>query len=595
MEEVFLNLEQYQQASISFFNFIIMKKNTFRIYIVAIISAILFSNCTLDEQLYGIPTSDGFVKDEADATFVVNGVYSTFQTFESFKSSTAGLVLYSGDDFASAQISGFNVPGIWLNRLFTSSDPYVKNAFNSFYNAINRANYAKETVENSDIKNVEFKNQISGEMCFIRALSHYYLVRLFGAVPILVSATKPTDNFYKSRQSVDSVYAQIFRDLKIANAYCLVFNKQSESEFGRATKGSAQAILAQAYLTYANYCDLNGRSQEAQTNYQYAVNWSDSVIISKQYVLLSNYADLYDVSKEKNAYKEVIFGIQFARDATTSGAASKGSEWATYTQPRERWNVCGNLLPRGSGGGAVFLQPWFVEQYFTGQYVNDYRSEVSFLTTWNGYNTANQARKYCTFPAIVADEKDLLKVSQPYLNKYVDAKGLDSRNHENDLYIIRYSEIFLIKAEALNELGRTSEAYLSFNELRKRARLANGVSRTTPADLASSLSQGDFRLAVFNERGLELVGEGQRFFDLVRMRYPGTNKTMFQWRLDTFYPNLPLDQKTLPIWDSTNKVWKNGRVHMLNVKEWNDRYLLYPIPTSEFDANTNIGLQNPGW
>ena len=182
-----------------------------------------------------------------------------------------------------------------------------------------------------------------------------------------------------------------------------------------------------------------------------------------------------------------------------------------------------------------------------------------------------------------------------YSNKYVDAKGYDQRNNENDFFVIRFSEIYLIKAEALNELGRTTEAYAPFNELRKRARLANGTARTTPLDLATGIDKENFRLAVFNERGLELVGEGQRFFDMVRMRYPNTNTTMMQWRLETFYPNLATAQKALPSWDSTSKTWKGGRVYTSNIVPWNVRFLLYPIPNSEFDSNPNIGTQNPGW
>lgn len=572
-----------------------MKKT---LYLTLILMALLVgqSGCSLDEKLYGIATTEGFVKTEADATFVINGVYANYQDFLSFKSSAAGLMLYSGDEFAFTGTVGTNMAGVWINRLFTSSDSYVTNTWNNFFAGVNKANSAIETMNAAPLSDA-FKTRINGELTFMRAFSYYYLVRLFGGVPVSVTATKPGDNFYKSRQPVDSVYAQIFRDLKNASAKCLLLSKQPASEFGRATKGAAQAMLAQAYLTYGNYCDLNGRAADAQLQYQQAVNWADSVLLSKEYSLISNYADLYDVSKEKAAYKEVIYGIQFTRDALASGAGSKGSEWAYYTQPSERWAVCGNALPKGNGHGGTKIQPWFAEQYFTGDYAKDYRAEVSFLTGWSGYTTASTpvAKTYNTFPAIAPDASDLVRQTMCYLNKYVDPKGVDQRNNENDYYVIRLAEVYLIKAEALNELGRTTEAYVPFNELRKRARLANGTARTTPLDLAAGLDKENFRLAVFNERGLELVGEGQRFFDMVRMRYPNTNTTMMQWRMETFYPNLPSAQKALPSWDSSSKTWKGGRVYTPNVVPWNVRFLLYPIPNAEFDSNPNIGTQNPGW
>lgn len=576
-------------------------KNYLRKFLLLIITtcyAFLLTNCSLDENLYGVATTDRFIQTENDARFVVNGVYGTFQTFNSFKSSTAGLVLYSGDDFASSQISQSNSAGVWLNRLFTSSNKYVQYAWSSFYDAINRANSAKEAVAGSESLSLEFKHRIDGEMTFVRGFSYYYLVRLFGGVPLWLTAAKSGESFYKPRENVDDVYAQIFSDLKNANEKCLPFSQQPEKEFGRATKGSAQAILSQAYLTYANYLDLSNRSSESAKYYQEAVNWADSVLLSGEYILLDNYADLYEVSKERTAYKEVIFGIQFTRDNTAASANSKGSEWAYYTQPRTRRNICGNVS-YGLGNGNLKLQPWFVEQYFTGEYNGDYRSEVSFLTSWDGYTTAGLARKYITFPVIAPNATDLIRESQTYLNKYKDPDGIDIRNNENDLYIIRLSEIYLIKAEALNELGNQTDAYIAFNKVRERARKANGTPRMTPVDLTSGLSKDEFRMAVFNERGLELVGEGQRFFDAVRTRYMNTNVTMLQWRMETYYPGLPADQKALPSWHSSSQTWRGGRVYMLNVSEWNERFLLYPIPTSELDANPNFGAkyprQNPGW
>ena len=568
------------------------------IYLTLFFLAVLIaqSGCSLDEKLYGLTPTDGFVKTEDDATLIVNGVYANFQDFQSFKSTLAGLVLYSGDEFAFTGTVGTNMAGVWINRLITSSDAYVANSWNNLYAGVNKANSAMEAVAiASDIK-PDIKNKLNGELTFLRAFSYYYLVRLFGGVPISTTATKPSDNFYKTRQSVDSVYAQIFRDFQNANRKCLLKSKQPTAEFGRATKGAAQAMLSQAYLTYANYLDLNGRSAEAQTNYQKAVNWSDSVLLSKEYSLISNYADLFDVAKERDAYKEVIYGIQFTRDALASGAGSKGSEWAYYTQPAERWAVCGNALPKGNGHGGTRIQPWFAEQYFTGNYSKDYRSEVTFLTSWSGFTTAATpvAKNYFCFPATSTVSSDQ-NVTMCFLNKYVDSEGYDQRNNDNNLIVIRFAEVYLIKAEALNELGRTTEAYAPFNELRKRARQANGTARTTPIDLTSGLDKENFRLAVFNERGLELVGEGQRFFDLVRMRYPNTNTTMMQWRMETFYPNLSATQKALPSWDSGSKTWKGGRVYTPSVVAWNVRFLLYPIPSAEFDSNPNIGSQNPGW
>ena len=227
--------------------------------------------------------------------------------------------------------------------------------------------------------------------------------------------------------------------------------------------------------------------------------------------------------------------------------------------------------------------------YKTGEYANDYRSEVSFLTRWSYQGTT---RESITFPEVTKSNEVVQQY--PYINKYVDPSGLQARNNENDFNIIRLSEVYLIKAEAENEInGPTADAYAAFNKLRERARLANGSARTTPADLESGLSKEAFRLKIFNERGLELVGEGHRWFDSVRMRYIDNTRTMVQYRYEDFYPSMT---KAAPSYSSSTKKWSGGKVQPLNVVSWTTKFLLWPIPSPEIDANPNM-TQNTeyGW
>jgi hypothetical protein len=110
-------------------------------------------------------------------------------------------------------------------------------------------------------------------------------------------------------------------------------------------------------------------------------------------------------------------------------------------------------------------------------------------------------------------------VFEPHIWKYWDQdayKPSATTQSGADFMVMRYSEILLIYAEALNEAnaGPTVEAYDAINQIRKRAR--NSVADVLP-DLAG-LSQSDFRQAVLNERRHEFVSEGQRWYDLVRTR-----------------------------------------------------------------------------
>lgn len=556
------------------------------------------TSCSLDEQLYGEYNTNSFIKSESDIQYVLNGAYATFLKFQSFKSSALSMIMYSSDDLCAPKISGGFSAGLFLTRGYNAEDRYISGAWNSFFEQIMQCNSAIDAINKTSGLNERVVNNALGELHFLRAFSYYYLVRLFGGVPIYDSVLLPTDNFYRPRASIDDVYKLIFEDFKFASENCYLFSEQPSEKFGNATKGAAQAMLSSAYLTYANYLDLADNSSDAVKYYNEAVIYADSVINSKEYALLDNYVELFDVTKEKNAYKEVIFGIQHTRDQSSSGATSRGSELPFYTQPTNRYGVTGDSN-NGKGKGEVQVQPWFYDIYQEGDYsdgtTKDYRTQISFLTKWTKDTGNGEMTQYITYP-VINSSSDVKRESFPYINKYVDSDGLDSRNHENDLFIIRLSEVYLIKAEALNELGRTNEAYVSFNKLRERARKADGEVRNYPIDLKPGLSKEEFRMAVFNERGLELVGEGHRWFDSVRMRYMDTDMTMLEYRYKIFYPEMASDPSKYkkPFWNNKLQKW-NGRVQTLTVTEWNDRYLLFPIPASELLLNKNFGSQNKGW
>ncbi len=549
-----------------------------------LLCSLFMQGCSLEEQIYSSPISDTFMKSEDDVLARVNGVYSLLPAYDNFKSNLNYIILYGADDIGSTSAT-FR---LFNERTVSASNPYFITPWRAFYRIINEANAMIETVGVSEVGSEAFRTRIIGEMHFMRAFAYFYLVRMHGGVPIYTGSTNGSSDFYANRNTVEEVYQLIFDDFRIANETLLPYSRQSARESGHATKGAAQAMLSLAYLTYANYRDLKGDDSPAHENYLLARDYADSVIASRQYNLISNYAVLFDVTQEKNAYQEVIFGIQFTRDATNASASASGSEMAQYTQPSNRWNISGHV-ENGRGNGVARIQPWFYDLYSTGEYEGDYRTEVSFITR---FQNRNQSVDRITYPETRKASNEPVE-EYPYLNKYVDPDGYQGRNNENDFFIMRLSEIYLVKAEAENELnGPTAEAYAAFNQLRARARKANGVGRTMPMDLEEGLSQAEFRLKIFNERGLELVGEGHRWFDSVRMRYLNTDKTMIQYRFEDFYPSM--ENLAAPVFVASTNTWTGGRVLPTNIVPWTPRFLIWPIPSSEMDANPNM-KQNPGW
>jgi hypothetical protein len=557
----------------------------FKMIFLVLVVFLLSSGCDLEEKIYDTATADLFIQKESDIRAMLNGLYSDLQSYGGFKSNMNYQLMYSSDDLATAS----NPYREFLERTISATNAYHQSSWQSFYSVINNTNSLIQSLQQLEWVDEAYKNRVLGECYFMRAFSYFYLVRLYGGVPLKTESTGGKSDFYLPRNSIEEVYARIFADFTIACENCILFSNQPSDESGHATKGAAQAMLSLAYLTYGNHLDLQSQAGEAAKYYQLAENFADSVILSNQYSLVPNYADLWDVSKEKAAYNEVVFCIQFTRDATATGAISKGSEWAYYFQPQFRYYVTGYPAPSpGRGLGAIYVQPWFYDYYHTGDYEGDYRSEVSFITR---YQYQDKVRNCITYPEIRTKKDDY--VSQyPFINKYKDPDGYDSRNHENDLYVIRLSEVYLIKAEAENEInGPTGDAYTAFNNVRERARNANGTVRTTPADLSPGLSKEEFRMKIFDERGLEFLAEEHRWFDSIRMKYKDNTRPMIQYLYEDFLPSLV---KEAPKYNTTTEKWEGGRVQPLNIVSWTPKFLVWPIPSTEIDTNPNI-KQSPVW
>ncbi len=561
-----------------------MKKH---VNIVLIITGlVILSACDLSETIYDTPMSETFLQSQSDVQFMLNGVYAGLSSGDLFKDRGNQIYFYGADD-----IVGYSTRAEISDKTYTAASAGIVNKWRASYRVINNVNKLREAMENLEIDE-SFNSRVKGELYFLRGWMYFDLVRLFGGVPLRTEGSNgSTTVFALPRNSVEDTYNLIFDDLKKAVELCIPFSQIAVSEIGRATKGAAQGMLALAHLTYANYLDLQNNPSKAREHYELAKEFADLLIESGEYSLIPDYAHLWDVERENDAYREVILGVRFTRDPTTSGTGSRGSQFATFSMPTTLHGVTGNA-PNGTGTAQLRIQPWFYDKCSTGDYEGDYRADVSFLTKW--INNGVEGSYRIAYPTVRTSLTSGEQVTtEPYLNKYKDPKGFDTQNHENDLFYLRLSEIYLIKAEAENELnGPTAIAYEAFNKLRERARKANGISRTVPLDLSPGLSKEEFRMKIFDERGLELVGEGHRWFDSVRMRYSDNKRTMMEYILNEYIKSIPTG---LPVFNAAQNRWDGGRVIPGGMPPWNSKYLLYPVSASEIAANPDFGPQNPGW
>jgi hypothetical protein len=309
------------------------------------------------------------------------------------------------------------------------------------------------------------KAQILGQAKFLRALGYFYLVRLYGDVTLV---TTPEEQLAaQGRAPKEQVYAQIIKDATEAEATLPV--SWPSAQKGLATKGAAEALLAELYLWRS--------SAEQKNEWQQAATYAKKVIDLGAFDLQPNYLDAFLPGSQNR--KEEIFAIQ---SSAVTGAPR--IDIAAWTYPRK-------MDPNGAGGWGTY-QPltWFINSYPSG----DYRKDVSIFTTGK-----TLAGKDVTF--------------LPHIYKFrPTTKALQDVNFP----VYRYADVLLMYAEALNELGQPAQAVTYVNMVRARARKGTGSeTRAEPADLPV-MSQAQTRDAIFQERQWELAFECKRWFDMVR-------------------------------------------------------------------------------
>ncbi|GAB3897800.1 RagB/SusD family nutrient uptake outer membrane protein [Larkinella knui] len=400
-----------------------------------------------------------FFKTESDFNQALVGAYSAFAQVYQGNGYYALLVDLRSDNTTELTAGGDgNDAKRNLDEFRETTDNEHLTAFwQNSYTLIARANSILAKIEGAAVAD-KLKKQYTGEALTLRALAYFNLVRLYGGVPLVTEPVSDIDASYSvGRTAVSEVYAQIEKDLVKAEGLLPV--SYDESSVGRATVGVARSLLGQVYLTQKKYTEAAAEFKK--------------VVTSGTYSLLPVYADLYKAGQQGNS--EAIWQAQYKSAANYLGSnlpnhfAPTGSEGITIS----------------SGGAYGFNQPTedIAAAYSTG--------DVRRNNIADGYTNGG------TF------------VAAKYVRGYVEREsGGGYADSGADWYVIRYADILLMYAEALNEVnkGPVADAYAAINLVRNRAKLGN----------LSGLTYETFKAAVYNEERLESPFEGHRWFDLLR-------------------------------------------------------------------------------
>ena len=351
--------------------------------------------------------------------------------------------------------------------LFTtnSSDGLMNNTWTRHYQAIFRANTILTKIEDRTVEEVPNKALYIGEARFLRALMYFNLVRIFGDVPMVTKPLSIEEGYKTPREPVSNIYNQIIiPDLLEAEKVLPV--KWAASGMGRPTLGAAKGILSRVYITLKDFQKAEIKLQE---------------ITTLGYELLPDFNRLFDHTQDPY-HKEYIWDIEYREGISEANSfTSSMSPNSILFTNHYKMNI--------REGGECNSPTQILIDLFDAE---DKRRDVT-IGEPGGFT--NDQGVWINLPP---------NTSQTYTKKWIVPFTIDAGANWK---VLRYGDVLLMYAEALNENGKTSQAIPYLNQIRVRADVPE-----YPLDM----TQSETRDAIALERRLELSFEGVRWFDLVR-------------------------------------------------------------------------------
>jgi len=476
-------------------------------------------------------TESSFWLTEQHALQALTATYGAMHSFGgskwTFFEEIYTAMAYRGDDVTNNTAEIYSRALAAFNNTTEDSGPY--NIWRSSYAGIGRANQILQRVPDMEAVSQESRNVIIAEAKFLRALYYFWLVTGFEKVPLVTTFDTDTENLFPNQVEASEIWEQIEKDLTEAENDMLESHPTDWK--GRATKGAAKALLGKVYLFQEKWVEAEEKLAE---------------VVGMNYLLLPNYADNFNGNGENGS--ESVFEIQF------SGDRSGGND------ERQVFNF--QVSPYAFGGWELFYpSEWLVEEMKTDLTTDGKISERVYESIFfddpesEMYSRADdEVRSYES----VSEDLNHPK----YFKKYSFNEDINFYNGTN-VSLIRFADVLLMYAEALNENGKTDLAIAEVNKVRERGKAA-------PID-AGSMTQTELRTQIrHHERPVELAMEfGIRWFDLYRWQRGNTAKESIKMTLENH--NKP------------------------QAENFQDKHIVYPIPLQEMNINRNLNQNHPDW
>jgi hypothetical protein len=532
-------------------------KNIYKVSILFTIIVLCSCQKLLNEETKSFLTSDSFPANQAEAVTAMNGAYNVLQEVNLFSYNMVNY-MSTGDDLVHPQVSpptGF--PGFSMSFQISASDAIWTTFWTYLWKGVNNTNGVIAALNKLNTPaNAAWVNADLAEMRSLRAFYYFYLVRMYGDLPIRLEPTTEIV-LVAPRVSADSIYKVIINDLSFAD------NKlpNMANGGGRFTAGAVKGLMAQVYMTMAGWRRTSqGKMVKGDANYYVlARNKALEIINSNTYTLNADYSQIFKNLSTNVADPEIIWDVPFEYP-------DKGSQFPYF------FGAFSSGGAATSGGGNC--QARTNSEFANTLDLNDTR------VAWNIANYSYGSGNW-TKTAIAPASSNTYGLSK--YQKINPALGQFFNNFSTNFPLIRYDDILLIYAEADNEINNgpsvpntslpvslfpSQTSYDVINLIRYRARPAtNKLNNVTgqpvvlPNYAAGSLTHDTFLAAIQKERAIELILENTRRFDLER------------WGV--------LVQKVQAA---------TSQVAAANVA---DRHYLFPVPPADIVANN--WTQNEGY
>jgi starch-binding outer membrane protein, SusD/RagB family len=454
-----------------------MKSNILKIaFLIAIIITIAIS-CTDDfverDPVYAI-TSENYFNSKEDYQNALVGAYDLLQS--TYLNSLLGEI--ASDNTLSGGESANDVVGFQQvdEMTHTPVNSNLRDLWNWMFAGVSRCNYILEFKDKTDFQG---KSQLIAETRFLKAYYEFELVKWFGAIPLSGDKRfKLEDETKIPRSPVADVYASIEAELVFA-----IDNLSPTTAIkGTVTKGAAQALLGKVYLY--------------QEKYIQAAAILEQVINSNNYSLVTNFGDIFENAGENGL--ESVFEVQYT-EAEGAGfgclQCSEGNVAVGFSGVR---NYNGPLFTSGFS----FNIP--TQEASNAFEAGDKRKDATILdiVTFAAANSATYGIGY----------KHTGFFNRKYLPRTrVAPTGDANLTNPNNYRAIRYADVLLMAAEANNRGGIDDAKARTFTNLVRRRAFGDLLHDVPSLTTGSALTD-----VILSERRVELMGEGHRFFDLVR-------------------------------------------------------------------------------